>query len=77
MVALLSLSREMLHEEPGRQTVLDRLLDVLEALGLRAGLSRSSTPPAWFRAASDPRLAPVLQAMHAEAERPWTADELA
>ena len=75
VVALLS--REMLHEEPGRQTVLDRLLDVLVVLGLRAGLNRSATPPAWFRAASDPRLAPVLQAMHAEAERPWTVDELA
>jgi AraC-like DNA-binding protein len=75
VVALLS--REMLHEEPGRQTVLDRLLDVLVVLGLRAGLSRSATSPAWFRAGSDPRLAPALQAMHAEAARPWTVDELA
>lgn len=75
VVALLS--REMLREEPGRQTVLDRLLDVLVVLGLRAGLRCTPTPPAWFRAASDPRLAPVLQAMHAQAQRPWTVDELA
>lgn len=71
------LSAEMLHAEPGKQTVLDRLLDVLVVLGLRAGLTRSSTAPAWFRAASDPRLSPALQAMHASAEQPWTVDELA
>ncbi len=71
------LSRELMHDHPGRQTVLDRLLDVLVVFGLRAGLSRSSSPPAWFRAASDPRLAPALYAMHAEPERTWTVDELA
>jgi AraC-like DNA-binding protein len=71
------LSREMLHAEPGQQTVLDRLLDVLVVLGLRAGLTRSATAPAWFRAASDPRLSPALQAMYANAGEPWTVDELA
>src|SRR5215469_5554660 len=71
------LSREMLHAEPGKQTVLDRLLDVLVVLGLRAGLTRSATAPAWFRAASDPRVSPALQAMHARADQPWTVDELA
>ena len=75
VVALLS--REMLHEQPGRQTVLDRLLDVLVVFGLRAGLSRSPAPPAWFREAADPRLAPTLHAIHAEPERTWTVDELA
>jgi AraC-like DNA-binding protein len=71
------LSRELSHAEPGQQTVLDRLLDVLVVLGLRAGLTRSATAPAWFRAASDPRLSPALQAMHAHAGQPWTVDELA
>jgi AraC-like DNA-binding protein len=71
------LSRELSHVEPGQQTVLDRLLDVLVVLGLRAGLTRSPTAPAWFRAASDPRLSPALQAMHANAGQPWTVDELA
>ena len=71
------LSREMSHVEPGQQTVLDRLLDVLVVLALRAGLSRSKTAPAWFRAASDPRLSPALQAIHANAGQPWTVDELA
>jgi AraC-like DNA-binding protein len=71
------LSRELSHAEPGQQTVLDRLLDVLVVLGLRAGLTRSANAPAWFRAASDPRLSPALQAMHASAGQPWTVDELA
>lgn len=71
------LSREMLLAEPGRQTVLDRLLDVLVVLGLRAGLTRSETSPPWFRAASDPRLSPALQAVHASAGKPWTVDDLA
>jgi AraC-like DNA-binding protein len=71
------LSREMSHAAPGQQTVLDRLLDVLVVLGLRTGLTRSPTAPAWFHAASDPRLSPALQAMHANAGQPWTVDELA
>ena len=71
------LSREMAHAEPGQQTVLDRLLDVLVVLGLRAGLARSATAPAWFRAASDPRLSPALQAMHANPGERWTVDDLA
>ena len=71
------LSREMLLSEPGKQTVLDRMLDVLVILGLRAGLARSETAPAWFRAATDPRLAPALQAVHASAGKPWTVDDLA
>lgn len=75
VVALLA--REMLHEQPGRQTVLDRLLDVLVVFGLRAGLKRSDDPPPWFRAAADPRLAPALQGLHAEPERPWTVEDLA
>jgi hypothetical protein len=64
------LSREMLPAEPGKQTVLDRLLDVL-------GLTRSETAPPWFRAAADPRLAPALEAVHASAAKPWTVEDLA
>jgi AraC-like DNA-binding protein len=71
------LSREMAHAQPGQQTVLDRLLDVLVVLALRAGLARSATAPAWFRAASDPRLSPALHAMHASPGRPWTVEDLA
>lgn len=75
VVALLS--REMTHANPGQQTVLDRLLDVLVVMGLRTGLARSANAPAWFRAASDERLARPLQAMHEDASRPWTVEDLA
>ena len=71
------LSREMTHAEPGQQTVLDRLLDVLVVLALRAGLARSASAPAWFRAASDPRLSAALQAMHSKPGELWTVDDLA
>lgn len=71
------LSRELSQSEPGRQTVLDRLLDVLVVLGLRAGLASSSSAPAWFRGASDPRLSRALQAMHADTTKHWTVAELA
>ena len=71
------LSRELAHAESGRQTVLDRLLDVLVVLGLRTGLACSANAPAWFRAASDPRLARALQSMHANPGKPWGVDELA
>jgi hypothetical protein len=48
----------MLHAEPGKQTVLDRLLDVLAVLGIRVGLTlwvpikgradcSGGTPHAW------------------------------
>ena len=71
------LSRELSPVEPGRQTVLDRLLDVLVVLGIRGGLASSPTPPAWFRGAADPRLSRALQAMHGDTRKAWTVDELA
>lgn len=75
VVALLL--QEMLQEAPGKQTILDRLLDLLVVLSLRAGLTQSASQPSWLRAASDPRLAPVLQAIYAQPERPWTVESLA
>jgi AraC-like DNA-binding protein len=75
VVALLS--RELSQAEPGRQTVLDRLLDVLVVLGLRTGLASSANAPAWIRGASDARLSRALQAMHGATNKRWTVDELA
>jgi hypothetical protein len=49
---------------PGQQTVLDRLLDVLLVMAIRASFEQSSTAPRWYRAASEPRLGRALQAMH-------------
>jgi AraC-like DNA-binding protein len=71
------LSRELAASAPGQQTVLDRLLDVLLVLAMRAGFQQSTTAPRWYRASADPRLGPALGAMHADAAHPWTVPELA
>jgi AraC-like DNA-binding protein len=71
------LSRELSGPAPGQQTVLDRLLDVLLVLAMRACFEQSPTAPRWYQASSDPRLSPALHAIHAEAGHPWTVPELA
>ncbi|MHA7958640.1 helix-turn-helix transcriptional regulator [Streptomyces sp. L500] len=71
------LSRELVCGELAQQVVLDRLLDLLLVLAIRAGFHRSATAPRWYRAAADPRLGAALQAMHENAAHPWTAPELA
>lgn len=59
------------------QTVLDRLLDVLLVLALRASFEQSPTAPRWHQASSDRRLSPALHAIHSDAGHPWTVPELA
>jgi AraC-like DNA-binding protein len=71
------LSRELAASAPGQQTVLDRLLDVLLVLAIRACFERSPNAPGWYRASADPRLSPALNAIHADAAHPWTVSELA
>jgi len=71
------LSRELAASEPGQQTVLDRLLDVLLVLAIRTSFKTSSSAPRWFRASADPRLSAALQAIHDDAARGWTVPELA
>jgi AraC-like DNA-binding protein len=71
------LSRELVRAEPAQQIVLDRLLDLLLVLAIRSDFRGSATAPRWYRASADPRLSAALQAMHANAARPWTVTELA
>jgi AraC-like DNA-binding protein len=71
------LSRELTKAEPGQQTVLDRLLDVLLVLALRSDFRRCQTAPRWYVALADPRLRDALQAMHEDPSHPWTVPELA
>jgi AraC-like DNA-binding protein len=71
------LSDELRDPAPGLQTVLDRLLDVLLVLAMRACLQQSPNAPRWYQASSDPRLSPALHAIHADAAHPWTVPELA
>jgi AraC-like DNA-binding protein len=71
------LSRELVRTEPAQQIVLDRLLDLLLVLAIRSDFRHSASAPPWYRASADPRLSAALQAMHANAARPWTVPELA
>ena len=75
VVALLS--RELAAAQPGQPTVLDRLLDILLVLAIRGGFRRSATAPRWYRASADPRLKAALQAIHENADHPWSVPELA
>jgi AraC-like DNA-binding protein len=71
------LSRELAASEPGQQTVLDRLLDILLVLVIRTSFKTSSSAPRWFQASADPRLSAALQAIHDNAAYAWTVPELA
>jgi AraC-like DNA-binding protein len=69
---------EMLRDEPGQQTLLDRLLDVALVQILREHFSTATaTAPGWFGASGDARIGAALQALHANPGHPWTVAELA
>jgi AraC-like DNA-binding protein len=72
------LAGEMLRDEPGQQTLLDRLLDVALVQILREYFAATdAAAPGWFRASGDPRIGPALQALHSNPGRAWTVAELA
>jgi AraC-like DNA-binding protein len=72
------LAGAMLRDDPGQQTLLDRLLDVALVQILREHFTSSTaTAPGWFRASGDARIGPALQALHANPGHPWTVAELA
>ncbi|WP_424888196.1 AraC family transcriptional regulator [Streptomyces sp. XH2] len=63
---------------PGRQIVVDRLLDWLLVCTLRDWFDRpEAASPAWYRALGDEVAGPVLRAMHEAPDRPWTLASLA
>jgi AraC-like DNA-binding protein len=71
------LSSELATSPPGHQTVLDRLLDILLVLAIRACFQQTEHAPRWYQASADPRLAPALSAMHDDPAHAWTVPELA
>ena len=54
------LSSQLATSAPGQQTLLDRLLDVLLVVAMRACFQRSEHAPRWYQALADPRLGPAL-----------------
>ena len=72
------LDAQLAARRPGRQIVQDRLLDWLLVCTLRDWFDQpGTTPPGWYRALGDPTIGPVLRAMHAAPDRPWTLAALA
>jgi AraC-like DNA-binding protein len=69
---------ELACPRPGRQAVLDRLLDLLLVTTLREWLDRpGSGAPAWYHALDDAVVGAALQLMHDEPAHQWTVVELA
>lgn len=63
---------------PGPQVVQDRLLDWLLVCTLRDWFDQpEARSPGWYRALGDDTVGPVLRAMHAAPDRPWTLATLA
>ena len=72
------LAREVVRDEPGQQTLLDRMLDVALIQALREQFSaHPEQAPAWLRASADPAVGAALRALHAEPGRTWTVAALA
>ena len=70
-------SHELAHPAPGQQTVLNRLLDVLLVLVMRASYQDGSNAPRWYRAAQDPRLSRAPQSITKTRRTALTVPELA
>ncbi|WP_239514361.1 AraC family transcriptional regulator [Streptosporangium sp. 'caverna'] len=69
---------EVSGSAPGRQVVLDRLLDVLLVVALRAWFAREEADaPSWYAALSDPRIGRALRMIHDAPAAGWTVAALA
>jgi AraC-like DNA-binding protein len=72
------LQTELTRDEPGQESVLDRLLDLMLIAVLRTWFARpEAQAPGWYAAHSDPVVGPALQLMHHHPDRPWTIELLA
>lgn len=70
------LQDEAEQDAPGRDLVLERLIEILLVEALRCGPAGAG-PPGLMRGLADPRIAAALRSIHAELARPWTVAGLA
>ncbi|MEW1848428.1 cupin domain-containing protein, partial [Nonomuraea angiospora] len=76
--ALDLLATEVACDETGQDAILDRLLDLVLVLALRAWCARPDPAlPAWHRALADPAIGDVLRLLHEDPAHRWTVAELA
>ncbi|OSZ57185.1 AraC family transcriptional regulator [Streptomyces pharetrae CZA14] len=75
---LAMIEQELRSGAPGRQVVLDRLLDLLLVCSLREWFELSGArAPAWYRAHRDPVVGRALKLIHGDPARAWTVASLA
>ncbi|MFJ4973450.1 cupin domain-containing protein [Streptomyces sp. NPDC088755] len=75
---LTMIEKELRKDTPGRQVVLDRLLDLLLLSSLREWFELpQAQAPAWYRAHHDPVVGQALKLIHGDPARPWTVASLA
>jgi AraC-like DNA-binding protein len=74
------ISSEVATREPGAETVISRLSDILFIQAVRAyanSVSDSDGQPNWFAAAKDPQIGEAIANIHRMPQTPWTVDQLA
>ena len=71
------MSAEVREIEPGLSVIAERLIEVIFLAVLRMWLLDRGHERGWMRGLTDPTVARVLNAMHAEPERHWTLHDLA
>lgn len=69
--------QELTGTQPGHGLVVQNLAHLLLVQALRLYLSDAGERTGWLFALGDPKLAPVVQAVHAEPGAPWTLPKLA
>ncbi|MER7848188.1 AraC family transcriptional regulator [Kitasatospora sp. NPDC096077] len=77
--ALDLLATETAQEEPGQDAVLNRLLDLVLVLALRAWCARPQATelPSWYAALTTPAVGDALRLLHGDPARRWTVADLA
>ncbi|MEA3178588.1 MAG: hypothetical protein QOI59_2111 [Gammaproteobacteria bacterium] len=72
-----SLIAEVTNMQPGSETVISRLMDLLFVHALRTWLSQQPQRSTWLKALNDSRIGPTLARIHEQPERIWTVQQLA
>jgi AraC-like DNA-binding protein len=72
-----SLIAEVTNMQPGSETVISRLIDLLFINALRTWLSQQPQRSTWLKALNDSRIGPTLARIHEQPERIWTVQQLA
>ncbi|MBP1627657.1 MAG: putative AraC family transcriptional regulator [Holophagaceae bacterium] len=64
------------HRQPGSNTVIARLVDVLLMQSVRAWIAADPERSGWIRGMRDPQIGRSLALMHASPEKPWDLNSL-